>query len=138
MNTQKEFKNDLLKDYFKTAVFEEAPAGFTHKVMTRVSLEGRPAKPKERLLSGYLIPLVSVSVILILTVTVLLLPAAGNEYSVMPWMKIVRNFNFQIADLKLDSLFSFSLPGYLPYLFLCILILTIFDRGLSGLFHKGK
>jgi hypothetical protein len=138
MNTSQEFKDDLLREYFNTSLIEKAPAGFTEKVMTMVTLEARPVKKQEKLPARYIVPVISAVVTLILTGLVLLLPAAGNDYSALPWMKIVRNMNLQIVDLKLDSLFSFSLPAYLPYLFLCILILTIFDRGLSGLFHKGK
>jgi hypothetical protein len=53
-------------------------------------------------------------------------------------MKIIKDINMPVFNINLDSLFSFALPAYLPYLFICILFLTIFDKGLNGLFHRGK
>ncbi len=138
MNTQQEFKDDLLREYFNTSVIENAPAGFTEKVMTRVSLEARPAGQREKLRSSYTVPVISAMVTLILTVTALLLPATGNNLQGMLWIKLAKNIKLPAVDLNLDTLLNFSVPGYLPYLFLCILVLSIFDRGLSILFHKGK
>jgi amino acid transporter len=135
---QQEFKDDLLKEYFNTSVIENAPAGFTEKILTMVSLESKPARRRKKLHSGYAVPLISVTVTLILTITALLLPAAGNEFQGMPWLKLVKNIKLPALDLNLDTILNFSVPDYLPYLFLCILVLTIFDRGLSILFHKGK
>ena len=138
MNTQQEFKDDLLREYFNTSVIENAPAGFTEKVMTRVSLEARPARQREKLRSAYTVPVISAMVTLILAVTALLLPAAGNNLQGMSWIKLAKNIKLPAVEFNLDTLLNFSVPGYLPYLFLCLLFLTIFDRGLSILFHKGK
>lgn len=138
MNTQQNYDERLMKDLFKQEMIEKAPSGFTEKVMTRVSLEPRPVKSRESLIARTIVPAISIAVTLVLTGIALLLPAAGNEVTYSPLMKLIRNINFPDVNLHLDTLFSFSLPGYLPYLFLSILFLTIFDRGLSGLFHRGK
>jgi hypothetical protein len=138
MNTQQENNNDLMREYFNPGMIEKAPAGFTQKVMTMVSMEAKPVKAREKLRTRYLVPLISISVTLLLTVMVIMQPASSNEILSMPWMKIVKNINLPAVNINLDSLFSFTVPGYLPYLFICILFLTIFDRGLSGLFHRGK
>ena len=138
MNTQQEYKNDLMREHLMAEMVEKAPSGFTGKVMTLVSLEGNPAKTREKFIKRALVPVISVTVTLILTGIVLLLPSNSNEFAGMPWMKIIRDINLPSVKINLDSLFSFSVPGYLPYLFICILFLTVFDRGLSGLFHRGK
>ena len=138
MNTQQENNNDLMREFFNPGMIEKAPEGFTQKVMTIVSVEAKPVKARERFRTRYLVPLISISVTLLLTVMVIMQPASSNEILSMPWMKIVKNINLPAVNINLDSLFSFTVPGYLPYLFICILFLTIFDRGLSGLFHRGK
>ena len=138
MNTQQEYEDDPMREHLIPEMVERAPSGFTGKVMTMVSLEGKPVKIREKLIKRILVPLISVTVILILTGIVLLLPANSNEFADMPWMKIIKDINLPAFNINLDSIFSFAVPGYLPYLFICILFLTIFDKGLSGLFHKGK
>lgn len=138
MNTQQEYKDNLMREYFNPAMIEEAPAGFTEKVMNRVGMEAKPFKPIEKPGMRYIVPVISATVTLILIGIVLLLPAASYEFSGMPWIKMVMSINLPDVKLNLDSLFSFSLPDYLPYLFICILFLTIFDRGLNWLFQRGK
>jgi len=138
MNTQQEYKNDPVREHLIPEMAEKAPAGFTGRVMTIVSLEGKPVTIRENLLKRIFVPLVSVTVTLILTGIVLLLPANSNDFADAPWMKIIKDINLPAFNINLDSLISFAVPGYLPYLFICILFLTIFDKGLNGLFHKGR
>ena len=138
MNTQQEYENDPMREHLKPGTAERAPSGFTGKIMTIVSLEGKPVKIRENFFKRTLVPMISVTVALILTGIVLLLPANSNEFAGMAWTKIFKEINLPAVNINLDSLFSFTVPGYLPYLFICILILTIFDRGLNGLFHRGK
>jgi hypothetical protein len=138
MNTQEENNDKVMREHFNPELIEKAPHGFTEKVMTLVSLEAKPVKAREKLSSRIIVPAISAAVTIILTVTALLLPASGYDSATLPWLKILKNLNLPAFNLDLDSLLSFNLPAYLPYLFLCILFLTLFDRGLSGLFHRGK
>ena len=138
MNTQQEYKNDTMRDHLIPEMIERAPSGFTEKVMTRVILETRPVKSRVKFIIRTSIPAISVTVALALTGIVLLLPATSYEFSGMKWMKIINDINLPAFKINLDSIFNCTLPGYLPYLFICILFLTIFDRGLNGLFHRGK
>lgn len=138
MNTQQDNDERMMKKLFKAEMIEKAPSGFTEKIMTRVSLETRPVRPRESFIARSIVPAISIAVTLVLTGIALLMPAAGNEIIYRPWMKIFRNIDLPAVNLHLDTLFSFSVPKYLPYIFLCILFLTIFDKGLSGLFHRGK
>jgi hypothetical protein len=138
MNTQEEYNNKMMREHINPEAIEKAPFAFTEKVMTLVSLEAKPVKAREKFISRIIVPAISVAVTLILTVTVLLLPASGYDPAATPWMKIFKNLNLPAVNINLDSLLSFTVPAYLPYLFICILFLTLFDRGLSGLFHRGK
>jgi hypothetical protein len=138
MKSHLDNNKDLLREHLNPEMIERAPSGFTGKVMTRVSLEAKPVRARVKFFKLTIVPLVSITITLILTVIVLLLPAAGNVPAAMPWMKIVKHINLPAIHLNLDTLFSFSVPAYLPYLFICLLFLTIFDRGLNGLFHRGK
>lgn len=138
MNTRQEYENDPLREHLIPELAEKAPSGFTGKVMTIASLECKPVKIREKLIKRTLVPIISVTVTLILTGIVLLLPANSNEFAGMPWMKIIKDLNLPSVNINLDSLISFTVPGYLPYLFICILFLTFFDRGLNSLFHKGR
>ena len=138
MNTQDEYNNRLMREHFNPETIEKAPLGFTDKVMTLVSLETKPVKASEKFISRIIVPAISLAVTLILVLTVLLLPASGQDSATMPWIRIFKSLNLPAVNINLDSLLSFTVPAYLPYLFICILFLTIFDRGLSGLFHRGK
>ena len=138
MNTQQGYENDPMREHLIPEMAEKAPAGFTGKVMTIVSLEAKPVKIRENLLKRTFVPLISVTVTLILTGIVLLLPENSNDFSGAPWMKILKDINLPAFNINLDSLITFAVPGYLPYLFVCILFLTIIDKGLNGLFHRGK
>jgi len=138
MNISKEYNENLMKDYFNASAIEKAPAGFTEKVMTIVSLEPKPVKAREKLITRYLIPLITVVVTLILTGAVLIIPATTYDFTGIPLVNIIKNMSLPVVNVDMDSLFHIALPGYLPYLFLCILFLTLFDKGLSGLFHREK
>jgi amino acid transporter len=138
MNTRQEYIDKLMREQLKPDLIEKAPSGFTAKVMTRVNLEAKPVRVREKFRTVYIVPIITLTVTLLLTVMVLLLPASGYDSTVIPWMKIVRHINLPSFNLNLDSLFSFDVPGYLPYLIICLLFLSIFDRGLSGLFHRDK
>ena len=138
MNTQEEYNDNLLKEYLNSSMIEKAPSGFTANIMSRVSLEPKPVKIRQNIFRRYKVPLLSVAVTLILTVSVLLLPASGAEVPGSPLINLFRNISFPALKLNLEHIISFRVPGYLPYLFLCILLLTIFDKGLNVMFHRNN
>jgi hypothetical protein len=138
MNIQKEFKQDPIGRYLDREMAENAPSGFTEKVMSRVSLEARPLKAGGSQKQKSYVPAISLAVILILTGIAFALPSESNEIVQMPWMKFFHNIEMPALKINLDSLLRFKLPGYLPYLFISILLLSIFDRALSGIFQRGN
>ena len=138
MNTQKEFKHDPIERYFNREMAENAPSGFTEKVMSGVILEARPLKAGGIRKQRSYVPVISLAVILILIGVAFALPSEGSDFLQMPWMKFFHNIELPALKINLDSLLRFRLPGYLPYLFISILLLSVFDRALSGIFHREK
>jgi hypothetical protein len=138
MNTQKEYNHDPIGRYLNSEMAENAPSGFTEKVMSRVSLEARPLKAGGNQEQKSYVPAISLAVILILTGVAFAIPSEGNGFLQMPWMKFFHNIELPALKINLDSLLRFKLPGYLPYLCISILLLSVFDRALSGIFHKEK
>jgi hypothetical protein len=138
MNTQNDFKNDPLRQYLNPGTIEKAPAGFSEKIMQMVRLEPKPAGIRDRHRKISTVPLVSVIVTAILAVTVIVLPASSFDFSWQPLTNIIRILSLQADHINFKALSGISLPGFLPYLFLSILFLTVFDRGLYNLFHRHK
>ncbi len=138
MSTQEEYNDRLLREYLNPKMNEKAPDGFTLNVMSRVRMEPKPVRHRHHYLSGYSVPLISLLVTAVLAVTALLLPAANTELPGNQWISIVRHLIIPATKINLDHLVDFNLPGYLPYLFVCLLFLAFFDRGLNLFFHRGK
>ena len=138
MKTQQEFKEDPISRYFNPEMAEKAPSGFTEKVMSRVNLEAVPLKAKHNRKQKSHVPAISLTVILILTGIAFALPSAGNGFAEIPWIKFFHNLELPALNVSLDSILRLKLPGYLPYLFISILFLSVFDRVLNGIFHREK
>ena len=138
MKAQQEFKDDRIRQYLDPEMIEKAPSGFTDKVMTMVSLETKPVKEGRRWWRENYIPLISLAVTLILAGIAFSLPSSGNDFITIPGLKMFHSIDISMMKVNLNSLLKFRLPGYLPYLLISILFLSIFDRALSGIFHGEK
>ncbi len=138
MNTRQEFKGDPLREYLSPKMVENAPSDFTEKVMARVILEAKPLKAVSSRRRRSYVPAISLAVILILTCIAFSLPSSAHEFTSMRWMRMLHNINLPELKLNLDFLSKLHLPGYVPYLFISIFFLTVFDRALNGLFHREK
>jgi hypothetical protein len=138
MNTQQEFKDDPIRQYFNPEMVENAPSGFTEKVMSQVSLQARPLKAASSQRQKSYVPVISLAVIIILTAIAFTFPSAGIELAPLSWIKIFHTIELPSFKINLDSVLRFKLPGYLPYLIISILFLSIFDRALNGIFHRDK
>jgi hypothetical protein len=103
-----------------------------------ISLEPRPARPAESRLKRNPVPLISIGVAVILVILVLIMPSSGYEIALPGWVGVISRLKPLPEIFSLDSILRIDLPGFLPYMFLCILILTLIDRGLNGLFHRGR
>jgi len=128
----------LLKQYLNPEKIEKAPEGFTSKVMAGINLEIVPVKSTGWLRSRNLVPAISAVVILLLLVFAFL--SRGNEPDSLTLQiaNAVKNLKITLPEINLTSVFSFEIPVTVVYIFLGILVLTVFDRALFQIFHREK
>jgi hypothetical protein len=138
MNNQEEHKEDLLRKYITSERIEKAPEGFTSKVMTRLQLETTPLIAAKRSWNKNLVPVISVTVTILLLVSAFLIPVSQYDSLTNPVLNLINNIKFSMPDINMSSIFRISLPSVTMYVFIGILILTLFDRALYGIFHREK
>lgn len=138
MNSQKKNQEDLLRQYINPEKIEKAPEGFTSKVMTRIQIETVPLKAAGRLRNISFVPVISVSVTILLILAAVIIPGSKTGSSVFPAADLIKNIKVYLPEIDLTFIFRFNLPALIMYLFIGILLLTIFDRALNMLFHRGK
>jgi hypothetical protein len=138
MDKKEEFKEDLLRQYINPDRIEKAPEGFTSKVMTRIQLETVPLKGADRLQNKNLVPVISAAITILLIVAAFLIPGSETDLSAVPVVELIKNIKVSLPEINLTSVFSFNLPALMIYIFIGILILTVFDRALNMLFHREK
>jgi hypothetical protein len=138
MNNQEKYNEDLLRQYISSEMIEKAPEGFTSKVMNRVRLEPLPVNAAERSRKRNLVPVISLVVTIILIASAILIPGSQSDSVTIPGLNIILKTRFTLPDINLSSIFKFNLPSIIMYAFIGILILTVFDRALYGVFHREK
>jgi hypothetical protein len=136
MNNQSNFKEDLLRQYIGPEKIENAPEGFTSKVMTQIRLENVPVASGEQIRKRNLVPVISVLITLSLIAAAFLIPENQIDTVSIPVLKIIRNFKFSMPEVDISSLFRISLPSVTLYTIIGIACLTIFDKALSGIFKR--
>ena len=137
MIKQQKQSEDLLRQFINPEMIERAPEGFTSEVMTRIRTEAVPVKSSGRLRNKNLIPVISASVTIILIIAALLVPDSETGSSVHPVADFVKNIKISLPEINLISIFRFNLPTLMMYVFIGILMLSVFDRALKVLFHRG-
>ena len=138
MDKQEKYKEDLLRQYINPDRIEKAPEGFTSKVMTRIQLETVPLKDAGRLQKKNLVPVISAAITILLIVAAFLIPGSETDLSAVTTVELIKNIKVALPEINLTSLFSFNLPALMIYVFIGILILTVFDRALNMLFRGEK
>lgn len=138
MNNQEEQKEDLLRKYITSDRIEKAPEGFTSKVMTRLQLETMPLMVAGKSRKKNLVPFISVTVTILLIVSAFLIPDSQYDSLTNPVLNVIKNIKFSMPGINLSSIFRITLPSITMYVFIGILILTLFDRALHGIFHREK
>lgn len=138
MNNRDKYNEDLLRQYITSEQIEKAPEGFTSKVMSQIQME--PVQQKERswLRHRSLIPVISFSITVLLILAALLIPESKPDSVVLTFSQLFKSIKFTLPEFDLSSIFSFRLPSLLIYVFIGILILSLFDRALNLLFHREK
>jgi len=138
MDKQEKYKEDLLRQYINPDRIEKAPEGFTSKVMTRIQIETVPLKDAGRLQNKNLIPVISAAITILLIFAAFLIPGSETDLSAVPVVELIKNIKVALPEINLNSIFSFNLPALMIYVFIGIMILTVFDRALNMLFHREK
>jgi len=138
MNSQEIYKEDLLRKYIDPEMIEEAPKGFTSKVMTQIQLESKPLSVTQALREKSFVPVISASVTVLLIAAAFLIPDNKSASLTSLFLNLSKNLKISLPEIDLSSVFRLTLPSVMIYVFLGILILTLFDRALYHIFHREK
>jgi hypothetical protein len=137
MNNHEEYTEDHLRQYINPEMIEKAPEGFTSGVMSRIHIKESPVPTAGKLGNRSLIPVISVAVTVLLLMSALLIPGKNDTIS-LPSIELIKNLKVVLPEIDLVSFFKFNLSQTLIYGLTGILILTLFDRALYGLFHRNN
>jgi hypothetical protein len=138
MNTQDQDNQDFLKKYINPEMIEKAPKGFTSKTMTRIRIETQMSVSTSMAFDKYRIPVISVAVTAILITAAILLPSEVSGSAGLAFLQKLSYINFNMPEIKMISFRDLNLPGWIIYASLGALLLAIFDRAISGFFHKEQ
>jgi hypothetical protein len=138
MNNQEKIKEDILREFIYPERIEKAPEGFTSKVMTLIQMESIPLKNSEKSRNRNIIPYLSVAITLLLIIATFLIPADKSGSFSLILLEQIKNIKITLPAFDLNSIFNFSLPAIILYVIIGIIVLTLFDLALSGIFHREK
>jgi hypothetical protein len=132
-----ENNNDPLSAFINHEMIEKAPEGFTSKVMTVIQLEPRNIQNSHLKRERSIVPWAFAGVFIILMVSSFLLPK-DNDLLTWPVIGILKRLETILPSFDFSKLDLIKLPGWVPYIIAGILILSVFDRALYGLFHRRE
>jgi hypothetical protein len=138
MNNQEKYKEDLLRQYINPERIEKAPEGFTSKVMSAIQTEILPLMRAEKVKKKNLVPVISAVVTILLIASAFLIPGSQTDSLAKPVLSLIKNIKFSMPEINLSSIFQLTFPSVTMYVFIGILILSVFDRALYGIFHREK
>jgi hypothetical protein len=138
MNNQELNQEDLLKKYINPESIEVAPEGFTSKVMEHLHLENANEKVTGRSVKKSLVPAISAGVTIIFLAVAFLIPGSHTDSLTPAVLKLINNIRPLLPEINFSSIFRLTLPSVIMYVFIGILVLTVFDRALYGIFHREK
>jgi hypothetical protein len=85
-----------------------------------------------------MVPFISSVVTILLIASAVLIPGNQSDSLVNPVFSLIKNIKFLVPEINLSSIFRLTLPSVLMYVFIGILILSLFDKALYGIFHREK
>ena len=138
MINQEKYTDDRLKQYVNPEMIEKAPEGFTSKVMTQIRMEPLPLISAGRSSKRNPVPYISAAVTILLLVAAFLLPGNKSDATTLPLINLINNVKSSLPVFDLSSIFRITIPTVMIYVFIGILILSVFDRALYGIFHREK
>ena len=138
MNRQEQYDEDLLRKYVNPEKIERAPEGFTSKTLARIQIEAQSGEGIKSFLVRHRVPLISALITAGLIVAAVFLPAKENDVIGSSILKFFQNIQITLPHIRLISLRDLSLPAWILYAYLVILLLAFIDRVLFGVFHKER
>jgi len=132
-----ENSNDPVSRFLNREMIEKAPEGFTSKVMTMIQVEPRLAQRSPAKRERSLVPFISAGVIILLILSAFLFPG-GSDLIKFSLADIIQELGLTLPSFDFSKFNIISLPGWIPYMIAGILILSVFDRALYGLFHRRE
>lgn len=135
MNNETKLNDDLIRKYISPEKIEEAPEGFTSRVMFRIGSEVAPVKGKVHFWKKNLIPAVSGLVTFLLILSAFMLPESPGE-TTLPLLNLLKNIKLSLPEADLSALLKLNLPSVTIYTIIGIACLTVFDKALSGIFKR--
>ncbi len=130
--------DDLLRKYMNPDVMEEAPSGFTAKIMSSISVEPAGSFSRKEKITAWLVPVAIMAIFLILIIAAVITLNSEKTPGLDYISKALQSVNLKFPDLKSSSLVQFNIPAILLYTVPGLLLLTLFDVGLNRLFRRGK
>ena len=138
MNNLENEEDLLLGQYINPEKREKAPKGFTSKVMMHVQEEKIPRKSYSSVREKWMVPAIFSITVLVLVVAAVLSPTADANSFTFTVLNMIKKLKISLPEVDFMSLLKVNLPSPLIYIFIGILMLTLVDRALYGVFHKGN
>jgi hypothetical protein len=113
-------------------MMENAPDGFTSRIMSSILLEPVPVKAQNKF-ENLRIPIFS-AIVTIGLIVLALFTGEKNETLQIPVPELVKDIKFTLPDI--NSIFSINLPSSLIYVLAALVILTFFDKVLKMVFRS--
>jgi hypothetical protein len=129
---------DLLRKYINPEMVEKAPEGFTSKSMTRIYIDAETERAKSNVWLKYKVPIISVIITAVLILAAIFIPSGETGTFGPAVLKYIEKLDFSLPQIDMTAFPVLSLPGWTKYAFVSIVLLAIFDRAVSGVFHKEK
>lgn len=135
MRRRDETEDDVLKQFIDSNDRERPSDDFTFRVMEKLPLEPLTQKKRIRMGSRMAVPLFAALITLTLIVLAVVIPES-TDYE----LALVKKLSALRLDFHPDLGFlgRLSIPGWMPYIFIDMLILLLLDKALPGLFHRSK
>jgi hypothetical protein len=138
MNNREKYNDENLRQYISPENIEKAPEGFTSKVMTRIKTETIPLAVSGKSQKRNLVPVIYAAVTLFLLAAACLFPVSDSDSITITALRLLGSIKSSLPALNLSSVFRITLPSVMMYVFIGILVLTLFDRALYKIFHREK
>jgi len=138
MNNREKYNDGNLRQYISPENIEKAPEGFTSKVMTRIKTETIPLAVSGKSQKRNLVPVIYAAVTLFLLAAACLIPVSESDSMTITAFRLLAIIKSSLPELNLSSIFRLTLPSIMMYVFIGILVLTLFDRALYRIFHREK